>query len=324
MTFIYRDDPHTADSGLMGLLDRLQAGDCIEVESFSCAAGSGKAFLELMEALDARGIRFRSTREQFDTAAPEARSTLDILKAVSHIGEEPAARKEPAEEPEPEAQETDAAGDAPKGRRPINVDPEAFDSILKRWRSGEITAKQAMNELGLKPNTFYRRVREKVTDVNGEEILNAARKLGKDFAQGVQQEAADFQESAEAFAAEHDLESISQTVLDQVGKSINTAGLFLNRSLELLTREITGAVERFEAQVREEAARQPAADEAAAQEADFEPAEQEAPAQEAAGASEEASVPHPTAEEADFEPAPGQEAAVENVPEGSAAQDDEI
>jgi len=29
-----------------------------------------------------------------------------------------------------------------------------------KWRAGEITATRAMQEVGLKPNTFYRRVKE--------------------------------------------------------------------------------------------------------------------------------------------------------------------
>ena len=35
-----------------------------------------------------------------------------------------------------------------------------YFSIRFTWRAGEITATAAMKELGLKPNTFYRRVKE--------------------------------------------------------------------------------------------------------------------------------------------------------------------
>lgn len=41
------------------------------------------------------------------------------------------------------------------------IDPgENFEEVYKEWKSGSITAVQAMNLLGLKPNTFYRRVNE--------------------------------------------------------------------------------------------------------------------------------------------------------------------
>lgn len=32
--------------------------------------------------------------------------------------------------------------------------------VCAKWRAGEITATAAMKEVGLKPNTFYRRVKE--------------------------------------------------------------------------------------------------------------------------------------------------------------------
>ena len=47
-----------------------------------------------------------------------------------------------------------------KGRKPVSVDEDKFKAVCKRWKDGEITATTAMKELGLKPNTFYRRVKE--------------------------------------------------------------------------------------------------------------------------------------------------------------------
>jgi len=38
--------------------------------------------------------------------------------------------------------------------------PQDFAAVYKRWQSGVITAVQAMRELSLKPNTFYRLVNE--------------------------------------------------------------------------------------------------------------------------------------------------------------------
>ena len=47
-----------------------------------------------------------------------------------------------------------------KGRKPILVDEALFEDIIRLWKGGEITARQAMSRLELKPNTFYRRIRE--------------------------------------------------------------------------------------------------------------------------------------------------------------------
>jgi len=46
------------------------------------------------------------------------------------------------------------------GRKPIKIDNEQFNSVYARWKSKEITARQAMSELNIKSNTFYRRIKE--------------------------------------------------------------------------------------------------------------------------------------------------------------------
>ena len=45
-----------------------------------------------------------------------------------------------------------------KGRKPIET--ENFASVYGEWKNGGITARKAMEMLHLKPNTFYRRVKE--------------------------------------------------------------------------------------------------------------------------------------------------------------------
>lgn len=47
-----------------------------------------------------------------------------------------------------------------KGRKSIAVNETKFRAVCARWRAGEITATAAMKELSVKPNTFYRRVKE--------------------------------------------------------------------------------------------------------------------------------------------------------------------
>lgn len=47
-----------------------------------------------------------------------------------------------------------------KGRKPIQLNQKELELVYMRWKAGEITARQAMAELNLKANTFYRRVNE--------------------------------------------------------------------------------------------------------------------------------------------------------------------
>lgn len=53
-----------------------------------------------------------------------------------------------------------------KGRKPIQLDNEQLEVTYARWKDNEITARQAMRELGIKPNTFYRRIKEYETSLN--------------------------------------------------------------------------------------------------------------------------------------------------------------
>ena len=46
------------------------------------------------------------------------------------------------------------------GRSRIKVNKNDFSFVYTKWKAKEITAVQAMTILGLKPNTFYRRVKE--------------------------------------------------------------------------------------------------------------------------------------------------------------------
>ena len=47
-----------------------------------------------------------------------------------------------------------------KGGQKKKIDKDKFVAAVARWRAGEITATKAMELLELKPNTFYRRVKE--------------------------------------------------------------------------------------------------------------------------------------------------------------------
>ena len=47
-----------------------------------------------------------------------------------------------------------------QGRQKMKIDKEQFVAVVKEWRADKITAVEAMEQLGVKPNTFYRRVKE--------------------------------------------------------------------------------------------------------------------------------------------------------------------
>jgi DNA invertase Pin-like site-specific DNA recombinase len=46
------------------------------------------------------------------------------------------------------------------GRKPIEIEEKRLKEVCKKWRAGEITAREAMKQVNLEANTFYRRVKK--------------------------------------------------------------------------------------------------------------------------------------------------------------------
>ena len=268
MTYIYHnggEDAPGAANGFEKLLEELQSGDCMVVERLECAAKDSAGLLALLERLEERGIRFRSVEEKLDTGTEEGRFALEILKKAAQL--------------DAKGKHAEACGKEDgkaKGRKPIEVDEEMFDSILERWKNGEITARQAMAELNLKPNTFYRRVKERMPDAkSAESLLDAAKKFGKDIVNTVAEGSEEFQQAAGKFAAEHDMGNISETVK----KNITAAGMVFSRHMDSLSKDFQDAMEKFEKKQQEAAKPAEPAEVAEEQKAD---AAEEAPVVDAA------------------------------------------
>ena len=94
-----------------------------------------------------------------------------------------------------------------KGRKPIALDEDLFDQVVRRWQSGEITARAAMQELDLKPNTFYRRVKERYDNMDElkkelKEAAKAEKKELKELKKQVKAEAREVKEAVKDKAEE--------------------------------------------------------------------------------------------------------------------------
>lgn len=137
---------------LQSMLDFMREGDTIIVESFSRLARSTKDLLEITDIMTAKGVEFISQKETIDTKTPAGRMLLTILASISQF------ERECIRERQQEGIELKKARGEYKGRVPIKIEDSDFEEQYKAWRSKIITAKKAMNNLGIKPNTFYRRV----------------------------------------------------------------------------------------------------------------------------------------------------------------------
>lgn len=132
----------------------VRAGDTVVVESISRIARNTRDLLSIVSELTEKGVEFVSLKENIDTTTPQGRFMLTVFGALAEL------ERENILERQREGIEIAKSEGKYKGRKPIDYDEAQMKALCKRWRVGEITATAAMKELGLKPNTFYRRVKE--------------------------------------------------------------------------------------------------------------------------------------------------------------------
>lgn len=137
---------------LKKLMAFVRQGDMVIVESISRFARNTKDLLELVEQLRVKGVEFVSRKEAIDTTTPTGKFMLTVFGAVAELEREYILQRQ--SEGIAIAKERGVY----KGRRPIER-PE-FMQVVKLWRSGMLSATEAMKRLDMKSSTFYRRVRE--------------------------------------------------------------------------------------------------------------------------------------------------------------------
>ena len=137
---------------LKQMLSFVRQGDTVIVESISRFARNTRDLLDLVEQLAAKGVEFVSRKEQINTTTPTGKFMLTVFGAVAELEREYILQRQA------EGIAIAKANGVYKGRKPI-VRPE-FETITAMWKSGRITAVEAMKRLNMKPSTFYRKVRQ--------------------------------------------------------------------------------------------------------------------------------------------------------------------
>lgn len=132
----------------------VREGDTVVVESISRFARNTRDLLSLVDELTKKGVQFESQKEKIDTTTPTGEFILTIFGAVAEL------ERKSILERQREGIEAKKERGEYRGREPIKVDESSFKQEYDLWKEGKITAKTAMSHLGLKPNTFYRRVKE--------------------------------------------------------------------------------------------------------------------------------------------------------------------
>jgi len=132
----------------------VRAGDIVIVESISRIARNTRDLLAIVSELTEKEVEFVSLKESIDTTTPQGRFMLTVFGALAEL------ERENILERQREGIEIAKSEGKYKGRKPVEIDEERFKAVCANWRAGVITATAAMQEVGLKPNTFYRRVKE--------------------------------------------------------------------------------------------------------------------------------------------------------------------
>ena len=140
---------------LRKMLDFVREGDVVMIESISRLARSTRDFLNILDELEKKQVALVSLKEKIDTSTPTGRFLVSVLAALAQLEREQILirQKEGIS-----AQKN--AGIYTGGRPRIEINQKLFNSVISRWKSGEITAVQAMNELSVKKSTFYRLVKQ--------------------------------------------------------------------------------------------------------------------------------------------------------------------
>ena len=139
---------------LQKMLDYVREGDILIVTEFSRLARSTTDLLNIVQKLREKGVEFVSLKEQLDTNTPQGRFMLTVFAAMAELERETILQRQ--------REGIEAAKRAGKynGRQPIKIDERELRRECQKWRAGDQTAKETMRKLGIKPNTFYRRVKE--------------------------------------------------------------------------------------------------------------------------------------------------------------------
>ena len=137
---------------LLKMLEYVRRGDTVIVESISRFARNTRDLLELVEKLTVKGVEFVSKKEAIDTTTPTGKFMLTVFGAVAELEREYILQRQR------EGIAIAKANGVYKGRKPIQ--PPEFEKVTAKWRNGQITAAEAMRQLGMSKSTFYRRVKE--------------------------------------------------------------------------------------------------------------------------------------------------------------------
>lgn len=140
---------------LNDMLSFVRKGDTVIVESYSRLSRNTADLLTIIDKLNKKGVAFVSLKEKIDTSTPAGRFMLNVFASLAQFEREQMKQRQ-----------AEGIAEAKKkgkyfGRQPIKVDEKQFADEVQKWIDGKQTAVETMKKLKLKPNSFYRKVKER-------------------------------------------------------------------------------------------------------------------------------------------------------------------
>jgi len=138
---------------LQQMLDEVKKGCTVYIGSFARLARSIKDFLNIVNEITQRDSHLISLKESFDTMTDRGRLIIEISEYIHEFERENMLQRQR------EGIQLAKSQGKFKGRKEIPR-PQNWDEIYNLYRTRKMTGTQAMIQLGLKRNTFYKFVKK--------------------------------------------------------------------------------------------------------------------------------------------------------------------
>lgn len=140
---------------LQNMLAYVREGDTLFVASIDRLARNTRDFLNILDELEKKQVKFVSMKENIDTSTPCGRFMVQVFASLAELERNTINMRR---------QETikamKAAGTFKTGRPKIEMDEKKFRELVKKWRNGEIRAVDVYKPMGIKRPTFYKKIKD--------------------------------------------------------------------------------------------------------------------------------------------------------------------
>ena len=137
---------------LQSMLAYLREGDILYVESFSRLARSARDFLNIVNTLNEKGVRFVSLKENIDTTTPNGKFMLTVFAGLYEL------ERDNILERQREGIDLALKEGRPYGRPSATVS-DTFSEHYQQWKNGDLKAVDFMKLENIPKSTFYKLVK---------------------------------------------------------------------------------------------------------------------------------------------------------------------